>query len=89
MKKILTLLAIAICSAVWAQAPAVKDTAKVDTFKHWSKNFMFGINFGAANFSDNWQGGGVSNYSLGSLLNAGAKLKTRDSVFRWENTFNL
>lgn len=89
MKKIVTLIALAFSVSAFAQTPAPVDTAKVDTFKHWKSTFMFGINVGASNFSNNWQGGGVSNYALGSLLNAGAKYKSRDSLFRWENTLNL
>ena len=69
MKRLLPILFIlASCIVLNAQTPA--DSAKKAVVKRWKTGFEFGVNFGAANFSNNWQGGGVSNYSLGSLLNA-------------------
>lgn len=87
MKKIITLLALAISATAFAQSPA--DTAKKPAFEHWKYTLEAGLNFGAANFSNNWQGGGVSNITVGSYLNHTSKYKSRDSVFRWENTVNL
>ncbi|UPT66265.1 MAG: DUF3078 domain-containing protein [Sphingobacteriales bacterium JAD_PAG50586_3] len=96
MKKIFTLIAILATSLVIAQTPtdttkkvSPVDSAKKAVLKRWKTGFDFGLNFGAANFSNNWQGGGVSNYSLGSLLNARACYKNRDSALVWDNVLNL
>jgi hypothetical protein len=89
MKKIITAFASILSITAFAQTvnTITADTAK--PFPHWKKTLEAGLNFGAANFSSNWQGGGVSNITVGSYLNHTSKYKSRDSVFRWENTVNL
>jgi hypothetical protein len=96
MKRFLPLLLLFVTVSLNAQTPVDNttkvtpaDSAKKAAVKRWKTGFEFGINFGAANFSNNWQGGGVSNYALGSLLNAKASYKDRDSAFVWDNVLNL
>lgn len=91
MKKLIVSLTLSLFT-FWAIGQTVlPDSLKptVKNFPHWKYTFNAGLNFGAANFSNNWKGGGVSNYSIGTLLNATANYKSHDSVIRWDNTLNL
>lgn len=93
MKRLLPVLFFALSTiTIYAQAPAdsvAKDSTIKAVTKRWKTTAEFGLNFGAANFSNNWKGGGVSNYALGSLFNATAKYTDRDSAFIWDNVLNL
>lgn len=82
MKKFYTLLLAMV-------ALGVTTFAQTDTTKLWQKGFEFGLNFNAAQFSTNWQGGGVNNISFGGLLNAKANYKSKNGIHSWDNSLNL
>lgn len=59
---------------------AVKDTS-------WKKSSQFGLNLSQGTFSGSWQGGGITNISLGVYFNTKAEYtKDRDN---WVNDFQF
>lgn len=77
----------------YAQAPndtlnnvVNRNKLNADTI-YWKKSFSFGLNFNQASFSENWTGGGVNSYSIGSVLQG--SLTRKYKKFLWENDLQL
>jgi hypothetical protein len=80
----LVLLFFLISFSVLAQAeeePAAKDTT------YWKTSYAFAINLNQAAFSDNWTGGGVSSFALGTALNVKPQYK-KDKI-SWNTELDI
>ncbi|MBA4852920.1 DUF3078 domain-containing protein [Emticicia sp. BO119] len=94
-KYVLIITIILSASGVWAQktdtlslknAKTLADSLKIGFWK--PRNTQFGINFSQAAFN-NWQGGGINNWSIGALFNNHAEYYKNKGAFVSDIQFQL
>lgn len=96
MRKLLIIVAIALsATSLWAQksdtlslknAKTLDDSLKIGFWK--PRNTQIGVNFSQASFN-NWQGGGVNNWSIGALFNNRAEYYRNKGAFISDIQFQL
>lgn len=96
MRKLI-IITVVILSAtnLWAQqtdtlslknAKTLADSLKIGFWK--PRNTQFGINFSQASFN-NWQGGGINNWSIGALFNNHAEYYKNKGAFSSDIQFQI
>jgi hypothetical protein len=95
IKLLLSLLLTLILAGLYAQDveidnkvdSVIRKSRSVGDTSFWVKSIEFGLTFNQAQFSDNWQGGGINSIAFAGSLSA--KLERQMRRFNWNNDLLL